>query len=314
MGVFDILLFGMAIFLAIYIGGRVLTSQQQSNSRGRTEPFVLTSTMKLGIGLLVLIILALIFNPVVQVEAGHRGVVLEFGAVSDKVLDEGIHFITPIQDSVVQMEVRTQKYSVVASAASKDLQDVTTEVALNFHIQPDRANKIYQNLGTDYTDRVIQPAVQEAVKASTAQFTAEELITKRPLVKEQIDRLLRERFQENGIVVEQTSITDFKFSEQFAKSIEAKVTATQDALRAENDLRRIEVEAQQAKARADGEASAIIAKATAEAEAIKITGEALKQNPQLVQLEAVKKWNGVMPIQVLGTAPLPFINVATTGP
>jgi regulator of protease activity HflC (stomatin/prohibitin superfamily) len=197
------------------------------------------------------------------------------------------------------MSVQTQKYSATASSASKDLQDVSTEVTLNYRIEPTKANWVYQNLGLDYENRIIQPAIQEAVKASTAQFTAEELITQRPAVKAKIESALRDRLLNYEIIMETVSITDFRFSPQFTAAIESKVTAVQQALKAENDLKRIQVEAQQAVATAQGQANATITKAVAEAQAISITGKALRENPQLVQLEWVKKWAGTLPTTLI---------------
>ena len=118
------------------------------------------------------------FESVVVVEAGHRGVVLYVGAVENRVLGEGIHFIIPFAEQVVPLEVRTLKYVANATAASNDLQEVQTTIALNYHISPDQANIVYQQLGADYADRIIAPTIQESVKASVAKFNAEELITK----------------------------------------------------------------------------------------------------------------------------------------
>lgn len=231
----------------------------------------------------------LLFNPVVIVGAGERGVIMNWGAVSDDIWGEGMHFRVPIMQDIQTMSVQTQKYSAQAASASKDLQDVNTEVTLNYHLDSLQVNKVYQTMRKEYQERVIAPAVQESVKASTAAFTAEELITKRPLAKDEIENALRERLIGYGIFVETVSITNFQFSPEFTQSIEAKVTAEQLALKAKNDLERIKTEAEQT-----------VASATAEAQAIKITGDALKENPQLIQLEWVKKWDGKTPI-VMGS-------------
>jgi regulator of protease activity HflC (stomatin/prohibitin superfamily) len=249
----------------------------------------------IAVFIIVVVVASVVLGSIATVGAGHRGVLLTWGKVESVVLGEGISFITPYVNQVVQMSVQTQKYSASASSASKDLQDVSTEVTLNYRIEANRANWIYQNLGLDYENRIIQPAIQEAVKASTAQFTAEELITQRPIVKAKIESALKDRMLNYSIIMETVSITDFKFSPSFSQAIEAKVTAQQLALKAENDLQRIQVEAQQAVAQAQGQANATITKAVAEAQAIRITGEALKENPQLVQLEWVKRWSGTMP-------------------
>jgi prohibitin 2 len=130
-----------------------------------------------------LVIIVVMFESVVVIEAGHRGVVLYVGAVENRVLGEGIHFIIPFAEQVVQMEVRTLKYVANATAASNDLQEVQSTIALNYHISPSQSNIIYQQLGADYADRIIAPTIQESVKASVAKFNAEELITKRATAK-----------------------------------------------------------------------------------------------------------------------------------
>lgn len=252
-----------------------------------------------GVALLmsfVLLVYAFLLAPAVgQVPAGHRGVVLQFGAVTSRILDEGLYFVTPLVNSVELMDVQTHAFHAKASAASHDLQVVSTEVTVNYRLDPSRVGTIYQTLRKDYETRILTPAVQEAVKANTADYVAEHLITKRPLVKAGIERVLQERLTVHGILVDTVNITDFDFSHEFNAAIEAKVTAEQQALKAENDLRRIKIEAQQ-----------VVAQALAES--IEIRGKALRDNPALVSLEAVQKWNGVMPQIVLGDA-LPLISL-----
>src|SRR3990167_8964328 len=181
----------------------------------------------IGVGVLILF---LILNPVVFVGTGERGVVTNFGAVQDKVLSEGINFRTPFVQKVIKLDVQVQKEQVSASAASKDLQNVSAKIALNFHLNPDKVNLLYQSVGTDYKSRIIDPAVQEAVKATTAKYTAEELVTKREQVKTEAKQLLSERLVKDHIVVNELSIVDFDFSSSFNAAIEAKVTAEQNAL------------------------------------------------------------------------------------
>lgn len=265
---------------------------------------------KIILGAVVLIIvLVIVTGSIAIVGAGQRGVVMSFGAVQPQALGEGIHFITPIKDSVVYLSVQTLKYQAQAAAASSDLQDTSTTVALNFHLDPSRTPEIYQTLGLGLTDNYIAPAIQEVVKATTAKFTAEELITRRDEVKQLIQTGLTERLNPRGILVEQVSITDFEFSKQFTDAIEAKVTAQQQALQASNVLLQRQFEASQAIATAEGQANATILNAIADARAIQIKGDALRANPQIVSLNAVDKWNGVLPVQMLGSAPIPFVTI-----
>lgn len=243
-----------------------------------------------------IIVLILIFGSVGTIGAGERGILLQFGAVKDKVFDEGLYFKIPFVHKVVTMDVKIRKDEVPASASSKDLQIVTSKIALNYHLAPDSVNKIWQEVGKNYNQRIIAPAIQEAVKATTAKFTAEELIIKREDVKEQIKLNLRERLAEHYIVVDEINITSFDFSEAFNEAIEAKVTAEQLKLKAERDLERIKIESDQK-----------IAEAVGKAQAIRIEAQALRSNPKVVELRWIEKWNGEVP-QYWGQAS-PFIGL-----
>ena len=242
--------------------------------------------------------IVLLMSSILIVGPGQRGILLEFGRVTGEVYGEGLHIIVPIVNNVPIMDVRTQKYEVESIAASKDLQDTQTKVALNYHLSPDIVNEIYQTIGSGYADTVIAPTIQEVVKASTAKFNAEELITQRPLIKDAIEDGLKSRLNSRGIIVEAVSITDFKFSKQFTEAIESKVTAQQLALKAENDLERIKIEAQQAAEKAKGEA-----------DAIRIINEQLEKSPQYIEVLATQKWDGKLPL-VTGDS-TPFIQIPT---
>jgi regulator of protease activity HflC (stomatin/prohibitin superfamily) len=173
----------------------------------------------------VVIIVLFLFRPWVQVEAGERGVVLNLGAVQDVVLGEGLHFIIPVVQSVVLMDVKIEKAKTDAESSSSDLQDVDLSVALNYHIIPDKANLVYQTIGVEFKERIIDPAIQEVMKAVSARYTAEELITKRPAVSRKMQDVLTQRLITSNISVDAFSIINFKFSETFTEAIEAKQTA-----------------------------------------------------------------------------------------
>src|ERR1044072_5833830 len=205
-----------------------------------------SNKLKILAGIVTLIIIILIMSEsVVIVQAGHRGVVLYVGAVENRVLGEGLHFIIPFAEQVIQLEVRTLKFQADASAASNDLQEVASVIALNYHIDPSKANTIYQQLGADYTSRIIAPTIQESVKASVAKFNAEELITKRETAKAVIAQAIRKTLSERNIIVETVFITDFKFSEAFGNQIESKVVAYQKYLTEQNNLKAVQVIANQ---------------------------------------------------------------------
>jgi len=278
------------------------------------------------IGIIIVSIIAV--SSVRMVDAGNRGVLVKFGNVdTDNSLDEGIHFVVPFRDNVVQLEVRTQKIVESATSASKDLQDVSTQVALNYHINPDRAQVLYQQLGPDYSNRVILPAIQESVKQVTARFNAEELITNRETVKNQIEEQITARLAPYNIVVDALSITEFAFSQQFTTAVEAKVEAQQRALQAQNELRRIQIEAQQNEAQAIGEQKANVARAEGikqanvlqaegEAQAITIIDQQLRNNPTYLEWLKATKWDGVLPLVTGGGAGgqgvTPFIDIPTS--
>lgn len=240
---------------------------------------------------------------VYTIHAGERGILLTFGKPSMDSVQEGLHFKFPIAQSVKKMEVRTQKIETNADSASRDLQDVQTTIALNFHLMPESAPRLYQEIGTAYRERIIDPAIQESVKAVTAKFTAEELITRRPEVRQGIQESLRERLNKYYISVDDFNIVNFQFSEEFDKAIESKVTAEQLKLKAERDLERIRIEKQQK-----------ITQAEAEAEALKlqkqeITSDLILLRQIEVQRLAVEKWDGILP-KVNGGS-IPFIDVSS---
>jgi len=265
------------------------------------------------IGIIGLIIIAIISAASVQiVEAGNRGVLLHWSAVDTNVppLEEGLHFVVPFQDKVVNMEVRTLKFVKGTSGASKDLQTVTTEVTVNYRAGANTVNILYKEVGLDYESRIIQPAVEEVVKQITAKYNAEELITKRPLVKSDIETEITARLNPYNIMTDVISITDFQFSPLFAQAIESKVEAEQKALKAENDLRRIEVEARQQEQQAKGIAAANVAEAEGEAEAIKIINAALAENPYYLEWLKIQAWDGKLPL-VVGQGGTPFIQIPT---
>ncbi len=231
-----------------------------------------------------LLALVLILNCFTVVSAGHSGVVMTFGAVEDMVMDEGIHFKAPFVQTVVQMNNRTQKIETDGSASSRDLQIISYAVAVNYHVNDASSASLYQNVGMDYGTVIIVPAIQESIKAVTAQYTAEELITKRQTVGDQIKSALSDKISQYGITVEIFNIVNYDFSEEFNAAVEAKQTAQQNALKAEQDLARIEVEAKQQ-----------ITQAEAEAESIRLIQEALSTSPDYVEYIKWSKWDGELP-------------------
>lgn len=268
---------------------------------GRTLPTLRPAGLAVGFFLFVATLLLL--AGVGQIPAGTRGVVLRFGAPTSRILPEGIYLITPGVESVVQMSVQTEAYEADATAASNDLQVVHTKVTLNYALDPAQVVKVYTNLRQEYVQRIIKPAMQEAVKASTARFRAEELITRREAVKAAITEALRTRLLEHGITVDTVSLTDFDFSDEFTKAIESKVTATQLTLKAERDLQRIKLEAQQQIERAKAEAEAL------RVQKQQVTRELVDLRRIEAQMRAIEKWDGRLPQVVTGSGPVPLLDV-----
>jgi len=237
------------------------------------------------------------------VGAGQRGVLLRFGAVTGEIKEEGLYYKIPFVDEVVLMSTQIQKYTAPATSSSKDLQVVRTEVTLNFQLASSQVGEIYRTMRRDYQNRVIQPFIQEVVKSTTANYDAEQLITQRPLVKDELQQMMTERLIPLGINVVELSITDFQFSPAFQDSIEAKVRAVQQALEAENALERVKFEAEQEITRATAEAKAL------ELQKEQVTDQLLELRRIEVQQTAVEKWNGVMPSVVTSGGPVPNLNV-----
>lgn len=246
--------------------------------------------------LLALVALVALLGSFGTVGAGERGVLLRFGAVTGKVHDEGLYFKIPMVERVEIVNVQVQKSEVPASSASKDLQSVSTTVALNYQVNPNSVATLYQEMRNEYVSRVVDPAVQESIKNATAQFTAEELITKRAEVRDLIYTNIKAKIEAKGIGAREVNIVNFDFSQSFNESIEKKVTAEQDALASKNKLEQVKYEAQQKVEEAKGKA-----------EAIRIEADALRSNPAVLELRALEKWDGQLP-RVTGGA-VPFINV-----
>jgi prohibitin 1 len=237
------------------------------------------------------------FKPFAIVNAGERGVVMRFGKVQDGVLDEGLHPILPIITTVENLTVRVQKSDITAQASSKDLQDVETDVAVNWHIDPVQVNRIYQRIGDEEVilNGIVSPAVNEVVKAATAKKTAEEIITERTELKQEIDLQLQERLKTYDVLVDDVSLVDVSFSAEFAKAIEAKQIAEQQAKQADFEALKAEKEAKAAVNRAKGQA-----------EAQRLQRQTLTS--ELLQQQAIEKWDGKFPT-VMGGESLPLINI-----
>lgn len=254
---------------------------------------------KIKLSIIALILAVGVLTSVGTIPAGYRGVQTRFQAVTGKVYNEGLYFKLPFIDSIEKTNVRIQKISSQASAASKDLQTVDASIALNFHIDPTKVVYLYQNVGKNYQYDLITPAIQESIKSGTAKFTAEQLITRRQEVRDEIKNNLNQKLNRYGIIIDEFNIENFSFSESFDKAVEEKVTAEQQALAAKNKLEQVKFEAQQK-----------IEEAKGKAEALRVEAEAISSSQSILELEAIKKWDGKLPTYMGGdNDALPFINL-----
>ena len=231
---------------------------------------------------IVLAVIILGFSSFAIVSPGHTGVVVTLGKVSDKVLEEGIHFKLPFVSSVEQIDNRVLKTEVESNAASKDLQTISSKVSINYRVNKASSAEIYKNVGSDFTNVIVNPAIQECVKSIAAKYTAEQLITNRAVVSTEMEESISQKINPYGLSIEVFNIVNFDFSEEFNKAIEAKQTAQQAALKAEQDLARIKVEAEQT-----------VEKAKAEAEAYKLKNEQITD--KVIMMEFIDKWDGELP-------------------
>ena len=254
--------------------------------------------VRIAIAAVIIIIgLFVVIDSYYTVRSGDRAIVFRFGQVTSVAAD-GLHFKMPILDTVQMVDVRTKSAHSPATAGTKDLQTVSTEVALNYHLEGDKLADTYQRVGLDVEGKIIDPRIQEIVKAVIARFSAEELLIRREDVKNEIATGLRSSLKVYNIAVEDIQITNFAFSQAFDASIESKQTAEQNALKAKNDLDRIRIEAQQKITMAEAEARTI----QIQAQAIQAQGGAA-----YVQLKAIEKWDGKLP-QVSGSS-TPFVQL-----
>ena len=259
--------------------------------------------------LIILLILAIsgvviLSTATVRIPSGTRGVLLTWGKVEDRIMDEGLNFKIPFTQTVVLMNTQIQKAESTEATATADLQEVSTTVVVNFRLNPNRVNEIYTDLRQDYVNRVIKPNIEESIKAATSEFRAEELVTRRADVKATLDDILTERLAIFNIDVVSVSLTDFQFSASFSAAVEAKVTAEQQALVSKNELEQIRYEAQQQIIQAEAAKNATIRRAEGEAQAVIIEAEATAQAIEIITQQMtdeyanylwLQQWDGKLP-------------------
>ncbi len=247
---------------------------------------------------LLMIVSLLLFVGCSMVGPGQVGLRTHFGAVSDQVLDSGAHLWIPFALGVKRIDTRIQKSEYETNAASKDMQTVVTKFAINWRLDTTKVVTVFKTIGDEQTvlDNVIEPAISEVLKAATSKKTAEEILSKREDLKNEIDTLIKERMAKYGIVIEAINITNVTFSHDFAAAIESKQVAEQRSKEAFYEAQK-----------AAQDATAEVNRAKGQAEAQKLLR--LSLSPELLQLKALEKWDGKFPTVMTGNGSLPFINI-----
>ncbi|NJM58152.1 MAG: prohibitin family protein [Synechococcales cyanobacterium RU_4_20] len=232
------------------------------------------------------------------VEAGSRGVVMQFGKVKPQVLDEGLHWKMPLITRIYPMNVRVQKTDVDISVGTRDLQSLQVQFSLNWHVVPEKANQVYQQIGShpQIVEIILKPAIEEVVKASTPKRTLEETLKDRSMLKDEIEQAIRDRLAPYHLVVDDASLVNVGFSPEFTQSIEAKQIAEQEAQKAKYLTQK-----------AEQEAKAEITRAKGQAEAQRLLQQSL--TPELLQKQAIDKWNGQFPQVMTGEGTTPLLDL-----
>ena len=283
-------------------------------------------------GLVVLLLCSISFMGFEQVNAGHRGIKLVWGKVASESLPEGLYFYNPISTNLVTMDTRLQKRTTRLETYTKDIQQTTMDITINFYIDPNNVHILYQRIGQEYVSTLIAPALLSTVKDVVGKVEADKFINNREVVTEEIKQKLSVALEGTHVIVQSIAIEDIAFSVAFEAAIEAKQIATQEAIKSQNETVRVEEEGKQQvikaraesdskKAQSDADAYAIEVESKAKAEAIRQMGlaeaeaireksKALAQNAKLVELTKAEKWNGELPQNIYGSAPVPFLDVS----
>ena len=261
--------------------------------------------------IIAVIALIVVVSSLAIVPAGCTGVVTTFGKVSDNILAEGLHFKIPFAQDVITVSNKIQVYEADSDAVSKDLQSVSSKIAVNYRIKNDSSASVYKNIGSDYQSVVLMPTVQESMKAVCAKYTAEQLITSRAQLGDEIKTELEKRLSDYGIQIEKFNIVNFEFSKEFNDAIEAKQVAEQNLLKTKTEQQQAivvaEAEAKKKVIAADAEATSIKTKATAQAEANKTLTASLSNN--LIKYQTIEKWDGILPKVASDANPLVSMNL-----
>lgn len=244
-----------------------------------------------------------LFSSFTTIKSGEIGLKSRFGQIVSQTTQEGIQFKIPYIEKVTKVNMKVQKADITSSSATKDLQDVSISFAINYQLQADKVMDLYKTVGASYVETILQPATQEALKNVTSKYTAEELITKRSEVSQQIIQDLSAKVNKYGIIINELNIIDLNFSEAYNKAIEDKQVAEQEVKKAQQELEKTKIEAEKKVAEAQAEADAL------RLQKEEITDELLELRRIEAQTKAIEKWNGQLPSTITGTDSIPFINL-----
>jgi len=261
-------------------------------------------SFKLTIVIIIILILFFVFiSCLSSVPTGFVGIRTKFGKADQDVVQEGLNLKLPLIEKIVLMDCRTQKAEIDCSTASKDLQEVTLKVAVNYNVSVNSAYEIYKNIGTKYESIMISPSILESVKSATAQYTAEELITRRSEVSDLMEETLKNKIESRGFTVIDFNITDLDFSAAYNQAIEKKQVAEQEAKQAEYELEKAKIENEKKIAEAEANAKVM------QVQDSSTTENALKLKELEIKKNFIEKWNGVLPSTVTGDSVVPFLDI-----
>lgn len=260
------------------------------------------SKKQIIIGVILLAIAITLISSVKTIPTGYVGVKTRFGAVQDTMIGEGINLKVPFIEKIITIDCRTKKIEVGSEAASKDLQTISIKIAVNYNVRKDMANQLYKTTGIDFEKIIINPAVLESVKATTAQYTAEELITKRAEVSNKMDEILTEKIQDKGFYITDFNVIDLSFSEEYNKAIENKQVIEQQTKAAQYELEKAKIENEKKIAEAEANAKVM------ELQNAQITDKTLELKKLEVQQALINKWDGKLPTTALSDS-IPMLNL-----
>src|SRR5512136_625273 len=264
----------------------------------------------IGILILLFVLLIVLWGTFVIIPAGHRGVCLWWGSVEKRIMGEGLNFIVPIAERVIKVDVKVQPHPFKEiDASSKEYQMVKMTGMMNFHIDPSYVNDLYQKVGLDFADKVIDPAFNDFVKEVVPTYPIGEILPKREEIRKRAMAKLGDNLSRYHIIVDDIYFANIRFSPGYEGAVEAKQVAQQQVETQRQVLAQREIEAQQKVATSKGEAESILVVAQGQAKA----NDALSRSisPILVQYKGIEKWNGILP-QVSGGA-LPLIDLGKMG-